>query len=203
MFGESCINFLSSKRWIILIRGITFRFDWLHMPFSWGALLLQAAGAVGRHHVRLWSRSSGPFPKMPIKDSIKKLQDSFFYVCNVDPRVDCINLRPFVNEPPPAKANWGHTPKNLPQEMLNLCRRITEMTTREGLTRTDLFVAFITRWVMPLQRRAHMIAEMGDRQDPSRLSTQKMSWEQIIEQVDSISMPSLAAGSHFGKAPYD
>ena len=43
LFEESCINFFSSERRIILIRRITFRFSWLRRPFSRGALFFRAA----------------------------------------------------------------------------------------------------------------------------------------------------------------
>lgn len=49
-----------------------------------------------------WNR---PFPKMPLEDSTKKRQDSFFYVRNVGAGADCINLPPSINEPPHAKMN--------------------------------------------------------------------------------------------------
>lgn len=39
---------------------------------------------------------------MPLEDSAKKWQKSFFYVRNVKPVVDFINLPPFVNELPHA-----------------------------------------------------------------------------------------------------
>ena len=42
---------------------------------------------------------------MPIEDSAKKWQNSFFYVCNVGGGADAINLPPFINEQPLAKMN--------------------------------------------------------------------------------------------------
>ena len=87
---------------------------------------------------------------MLIKDSAKKLQNLFFYVHNVDSKVDYVNLLPFVDELPHAKVKWGHQPKNPSREMLNICNRITKMTAREGLTRTDLIAIFIAHWVLPL-----------------------------------------------------
>ena len=41
--------------------------------------------------------------------------------------------------------------------MLNLCKRVSVMKEREGLTGTDLITAFIVRRVMPLQQRSHLI----------------------------------------------
>ena len=57
------------------------------------------------------SQPNGPFHKMPVKDSAKKSQNSFFYVSNTDPKADYINLPPFSNELPHAKVNWGYQPR--------------------------------------------------------------------------------------------
>ncbi|KAE8809740.1 hypothetical protein D1007_13632 [Hordeum vulgare] len=46
-------------------------------------------GATLVHH-----RTSSGFPQMPLQDSIKMWQKGFFYVKNVDPSRDCINLPP-------------------------------------------------------------------------------------------------------------
>lgn len=69
-------------------------------------------------------RSNGSFPKMPIEDSAKKWQNSFFSVRNTDPKADYINLPPFANETPHAKVKWGYQPKSPPREMLNICSHI-------------------------------------------------------------------------------
>ncbi|KAE8815150.1 hypothetical protein D1007_07472 [Hordeum vulgare] len=50
-------------------------------------------------------RTTSVFPQMPLQDSIKMLQRGFFYVKNVDPSRDCINLPRFAIAPPMAKRN--------------------------------------------------------------------------------------------------
>ena len=80
---------------------------------------------------------------MPLEDSAKKWQNSFFYVRNLS--ADRINLPPFVNSPPREKRNWGYYPKYPSQEVLDLCERVSMMKEREGLTGTDLIIAFIKR----------------------------------------------------------
>ena len=87
-------------------------------------------------------------PKIPLEDSTKKWQNSFFYVHNLG--ADRINLPPFVSAPPRVKRNWGYYPKHLSQEVLKLCQRVSEMREREGLIGTDLIAAFIRRRVLPL-----------------------------------------------------
>ena len=48
-------------------------------------------------------RSGADCPKMPLEDSVKKWQNSFFYVRNHG--VDHINLPPFIIAPPRVKTN--------------------------------------------------------------------------------------------------
>ena len=80
---------------------------------------------------------------MPLEDSAKKWQNSFFYVHSVG--ADRINLPPFINSQPWGKQNWGYYPKHPSSEVLNLCERVSVMKEREGLTDTDLITAFIRR----------------------------------------------------------
>ena len=53
-------------------------------------------------------RSGADFPKIPLEDSAKKWQNSFFYVRNLG--VDRINLPAFAIAPPRAKTNWATRP---------------------------------------------------------------------------------------------
>ena len=66
-------------------------------------------------------RSGADCPKMPLEDSAKKWQNSFFYVRNLG--ANRINLSPFVNSLPRGKQNWGYYPKYPSQEVLNQCER--------------------------------------------------------------------------------
>ena len=86
-------------------------------------------------------------PKIPLEDSTKKWQNSFFYVHNLG--ADHMDLSAFAITPPQAKTNWGYSPRHSSQEIINLCERVTVMRTQEGLTGTDLLAAFITRRVLP------------------------------------------------------
>ena len=55
-------------------------------------------------------RSGVDFPKIPLEDSAKKCQNSFFYVRNLG--ADRINLPAFAIAPPRAKTNWGYSPRS-------------------------------------------------------------------------------------------
>ena len=65
----------------------------------------------------------------------------------------------------------------------------------------DLIAAFIARRVLPLQRRAQIIGQMGDRRDPTRMSSGGLSLEQVADRVNNISKVEMVADWHFGKAP--
>ncbi|KAE8771288.1 hypothetical protein D1007_56842 [Hordeum vulgare] len=47
-------------------------------------------GAALVHH-----RSKSGFPQLPLQESIKQWQKGFFYVKNVDPARDALNMPPF------------------------------------------------------------------------------------------------------------
>ncbi|KAE8809453.1 hypothetical protein D1007_13973 [Hordeum vulgare] len=59
-----------------------------------GSKRMTDCGAALIHH-----RTASGFPKLPLQDSVKKWQKGFFYVNNVDPKNDCINLLPFAITP--------------------------------------------------------------------------------------------------------
>lgn len=148
------------------------------------------------------TRTAGPFPKLPLEESAKKWQKSF-YVRNVNPADDRINLPPFADAPPAAKLNWGHNPRAPSAEIVGVCRRVTEMTDREGLTAVDLIVAFIGRRVLPLQRRPHRICDMSGRRDPCRLSTKELTLAEIAQHINDVSAAGLKVEEwQFGKEPH-
>ena len=128
----------------------------------------QRAGEISECGAAVISRWSGAdCPKMPLEDSAKKWQNSFFYVRNLG--ADRIKLLPFVDASPRTKQNRGYYPKHPLQEVLNLCERVSVMKEREGLTGTDLITAFIVRRVL-LQQRNHLIGQMTGLQDPNRVA---------------------------------
>jgi hypothetical protein len=63
---------------------------------------LRACGSAS-----IYSRQGTPFPKIPTVDSVKKWQQSFFYVRNSNPAFDWMNLPEYDPAPPAARKNWG------------------------------------------------------------------------------------------------
>ena len=142
-------------------------------------------------------RSGANCPKMPLEDSVKKWQNSFFYVRNVGE--DRINLPPFINSPPWGKLNWGYYPKHPSQEVLNLSEQVSVMKEQEGLTGTDLITAFIVRRVLPLQQRSHLIGQMTGLQDPNRMADLRLAADQVAHRVNDITKANLRDDWQFRK----
>ena len=145
-------------------------------------------------------RSGADCPKMPLDDSAKKWQNSFFYVRNHG--ADHINHPPFSIASPRVKTNWGYSLRRPSQEIVNLCERVMVMRTQEGLIGTDLLAAFITRQVLPLQRRSCLISKMVGLQDPNRMGSTRLSAEEVARGVNDISKANLGEDWRFGKEPY-
>ena len=61
---------------------------------------MHALGIVRTRDVTISKWSGADFPKIPLEDSAKKWQNSFFYVCNLG--ADHINLPLFAIAPPRA-----------------------------------------------------------------------------------------------------
>jgi hypothetical protein len=123
---------------------------------------------------------------------VKKWQTTFFYVKNKDPTKDLINL-PTFSPVPPAKTNWGYYPKtNDPAAEVNmLLEFLTTCITRGRLTASDLLSTFASRWVLPLQQRAHKIWYMSGRLDLTRTSKVELSSEGVARRVNHVSQAHL------------
>ncbi|KAE8813176.1 hypothetical protein D1007_09683 [Hordeum vulgare] len=130
-----------------------------------GSKMMNPRGATLVHH-----RTMSGFPQMPLQDSIKMWQRGFFYVKNVDPSHDCINLPRSAIAPPTMKKNWKATLPKTIAEVAQICAHLNNMNIR-GLLGRDLLATMVPRRVLPLQRWPHPISQMGGRRDPCQLST--------------------------------
>ncbi|KAE8778293.1 hypothetical protein D1007_48804 [Hordeum vulgare] len=70
------------------------------------------------------------FPQLPLQDSMKKWQKGFFYVKNIDPSRDYINLPPFAIGVPTAKQNWKATLPKPISEVAQICAHLDNMKIR-------------------------------------------------------------------------
>ena len=76
------------------------------------------------------------------------------------------------------------------------------MTQSEGLSGPDLLAAFVTRRVLPLQSRPHLICQMSGQLDPSRMCTKDMPHDEVAYMVNYLANCKLSAEWQFGKEPY-
>ena len=65
-----------------------------------------------------------------------------------------------------------------------------------------MLAAFVTRRVLPLQSRPHLICQMSSQLDPSQLCTKDMSHDEVAHMVNYLANCKLSAEWQFGKEPY-
>ncbi|KAE8798888.1 hypothetical protein D1007_25857 [Hordeum vulgare] len=135
-------------------------------------------------------RTTSGFPHMPLQDSIKMWHKGFFYVKNVDPSQECINLPPFTIAPPTARLNWKATLPKPIVEVEQICAHLNNMKIH-GLLGRDMLATMVSRRVLPLQQRPHLICHMGGRHDPSRLSTKNFRAGAVARNVNLISSTNM------------
>ncbi|KAI5006888.1 hypothetical protein ZWY2020_042100 [Hordeum vulgare] len=134
-------------------------------------------GAALVHH-----RSKSSFPQLPLQESIKQWQRGFFYVKNADPALDALNMPPF-NIDPPTKLNWSaKTPKPIPE--VAQIGAYLEILEKGGLLGRDLLTTMVTRRILPLQRRPHLVCQMSGRHDPCRTSTKRFTPGAVAREPD-------------------
>ena len=111
--------------------------------------------------------ADNPFPVITLIQSVKRWQKSYFYVKNVVPQGDCVNL------PAGRRPQWSYRAMTLSPAGAAAVARLRVMIQSEGLTGSDLLAAFVVRRVLPLQGRPHLICQMSSQLDPSRMCTRR------------------------------
>ncbi|XBI71564.1 hypothetical protein VPH35_065756 [Triticum aestivum] len=148
--------------------------------------------------------SGNCFPFISLTQSVKLWQKSYFYVKNVHPTSDFVNLPACTAGPPTEpRTNWTFKPGTLFAASTAAIARLKEMTESEGLKGMDLLTAFVERRVPPLQGRPYLISRMSGHQDPCRMSTKEMPATEVARLVNYISNCKISEGEwQFGKWPY-
>ena len=92
------------------------------------------------------STVENPFPTIPLIKSVKMWQRSYFYVKNVTPDGDWVNLPPYEAGAPVGRLpSWSHRVKTLTPAGAAVVARLRVLTRSEGLTGADLLAAFVAR----------------------------------------------------------
>ncbi|KAE8782580.1 hypothetical protein D1007_44049 [Hordeum vulgare] len=137
-------------------------------------------GAALVHH-----RSKSGFPQMPLQESVKHRHKGFFYVKNVDPAVDALNMPPFDIDPP-TRLNWAAKTAKPISEVALICAHL-DILEKGGLLGHDLLTTMVVRRILPLQRRPHLVCQMSGRHDPCRLSTKRFTPGAVARRENLIS----------------
>src|SRR4051812_3622657 len=87
---------------------------------------------------------NNPFPSIPLIQSVKLWQKSYFYMKNVAPQGNFVNLPAYVAGPPASRpTSWSFRAKTLSQAGNAAVARLRVMAQSEGLVGSDLVVAFV------------------------------------------------------------
>ncbi|KAE8781551.1 hypothetical protein D1007_45247 [Hordeum vulgare] len=143
--------------------------------------------------VVVYRQRGPPFPGIIFKDSCKKWQRTFFYVCNLDKDHDWVVLEPFTDQPTNER-NWKIEP-DFP-EMRAMVNRLENFITA-GLTGADVIDTFIMSRVAPPKAWSRRICDMGSHRDPCLLSKVVMSLRKVAVRVNIIT------NFQFGVASYN
>ncbi|KAE8792626.1 hypothetical protein D1007_32806 [Hordeum vulgare] len=155
------------------------------------------AAALVHHH------SKSGFSQMPLQESIKHWQKAFFYMKSTDPAQDALNMPPFAIAPP-TRRNWdAKTPKSHPKVAL-ICAHL-DILEKSGLLGRDLLTTMVVRRILPLQRRPHLVCQMGGQHDPCRLSTKRFTPGSVARRVNLISIARMDESGEWtwGMSPFN
>ena len=102
--------------------------------------------------------ADNPFPAITLIQSVKLWHKFYFYVKNVAPQGDYVNLPAYIAGPPAGRRpHWSYRAASLTPAGAAAIARLGVMIQSEGLTGPDLLAAFVARRVLPLQGRPHLI----------------------------------------------
>ena len=91
------------------------------------------------------------FPVIKLAQSVKMWQQSYFYIENVDPAANFLNLPAYeVGPHTGARVSWKYKPKPVSGDTAAAIGRLRVLQESEGLVASDLLVAFVERRVLPL-----------------------------------------------------
>ncbi|KAK1607820.1 hypothetical protein QYE76_031493 [Lolium multiflorum] len=110
---------------------------------------------------------------------INSVQGTFFYVRN-NGAADLIDLPPF-DPAPPTRANWGYNPKDSHNETNRIIRFMKQRMKDTNICSDDIVRTFISRRVLPLQRRAHKMSEMYGPGDPTKITGLPLSKKDVAK----------------------
>ena len=126
---------------------------------------------------------------------------TYFYVQNAT-AADHINLPPYSDvQLPAAQPHWSYDPWRSDNDTQVLADRIWELVSL-SLTGRDLLMAWVSRRVIPLQRRPHKLCYLSGLRDPSRTAREVMYEEEVAKLASAIIDGLVEDDWDFGVPPY-
>ncbi|KAM0907458.1 hypothetical protein ACQ4PT_016110 [Festuca glaucescens] len=147
----------------------------------------------------LMPRQGSPFYKFTGLESCRAWQETFFYVRNAGTS-DFMNLPAYLPGAP-ARTNWRFNPKEGHVETNRIIRYMKELNDNTDISSDDIVRAFLSRWVLPLQRRAHKIGQMSGRRDPTRITTFGLRKSDVVLKARQICKTKMPVDWKWGLQP--
>ncbi|KAK1663678.1 hypothetical protein QYE76_051837 [Lolium multiflorum] len=145
------------------------------------------------------SRQGSPFFKFSGLESCRLWQGTFFYVKN-NGAADLIDLPPF-DPAPPTKTNWSYNPKESHNETNRIIRFMKQQMKDTNICSDDIIRTFISRRVLPLQRRAHKMCEMYGPGDPTKITGLPLSKKDVVLKARQICQTAMPEDWEWGLRP--
>ncbi|KAK1670147.1 hypothetical protein QYE76_058306 [Lolium multiflorum] len=140
-----------------------------------------------------------PFFKFSGLESCRAWQETFFYVRNKG-ATDFINL-PAFNPGTPTKANWSFNPGNNHIETNRIVRFMEQLMKDTNICSDDIIRTFISRRVLPLQRRSHKTSQMCGPRDPTKITGLPLSKEDVVLKARQICQTDMPLDWEWGFLP--
>ncbi|KAM0890878.1 hypothetical protein ACQ4PT_026770 [Festuca glaucescens] len=147
----------------------------------------------------LTPRQGSPFYRFTGLESCRAWQETFFYVRNAGTS-DFINLPAYLPGAP-ARTNWRFNPKEGHVETNRIIRFMKGLNDNTNISSDDIVRAFISRRVLPLQRRAHKIGQMSGRRDPTRITTFGLRKPDVVLKAKQICKTKMPPNWKWGLQP--
>jgi hypothetical protein len=147
----------------------------------------------------LTPRQGSTFYRFTGLESCRAWQETFFYVRNSGPS-DFINLLAYIPGAP-AKTNWRLNQKEGHDETNRIVWYMETLNDTTNICADDIVHTFVSRRVLPLQRRAHKICQLTRQFDPTRITTFPLSKFDVVAKAKQICKTNMPVDWKWGMQP--
>jgi hypothetical protein len=147
----------------------------------------------------LTPRQGSTFYKFSGLESYRAWKQTLFYVRNSG-ATDFINLSAYIPGAT-SRANWKFNPKQGHVETNRIVRYMKELNENTDISSDDIVRTFVSRRVLPLQRRAHKISQMSGQRDPTRITTFGLCKSDVVLKARQICKTKMSVDWKWGLQP--